>query len=201
MRPNVVVIGGGVLGLSVGRELARRGAGVLMIYPEHRPGMDSASLAAGAMIDAFGELTRRPPDPMDRARLEFRIRSQGGYPEWLGELAEESGRSIFTTRGMFMVGNDVGDDDAGHMARIRQELARYAKPFDEVDPADVPGLNPKGDCRTTEAIFVREDLTVDSRQLLDALSRSVGDRPNVGRIDDRVIGVAPEGDEDRPRCA
>ena len=53
---NIMVIGGGVVGLAIALELSESGANVINVFPRSGDTL-SASRAAGAMLGAFGELS------------------------------------------------------------------------------------------------------------------------------------------------
>lgn len=81
----VVVVGNGSLGLSLGLELARRQVRVAVLGPPHRPG--AASMAAGAMLGAFGEVTAELMNSESgRAKHRLAHRASKLWPEWVGEL-------------------------------------------------------------------------------------------------------------------
>ena len=89
---DVVVVGGGVIGLSISYELLQKGVKVITVFPKSGDA-ESASLAAGAMLGAFGEVTADDVG-MDIEEFEFRLAAQRRYPDWLGGLKETSGREI-----------------------------------------------------------------------------------------------------------
>jgi Glycine/D-amino acid oxidases (deaminating) len=191
---DVIVVGGGILGQSIARELALAAINVLLIYPSDHGG-DSATLAAGAMIGAFGELTARTADFKDRQKLEFRIRAQERHPAWLDSLREESGQEIYTTRGLFMIGNNGGREDRANLKRIKAELDAYDKASEWVEPSDVPGLSPHDSYLAHHALFIRDDLTVDSAQLLSALTAILEASSYNEILDDRVVSIESHGSE------
>jgi glycine oxidase len=183
-----IVVGGGVLGHAVALELARSTANVLLVYPENH-GRDCATLAAAAMIGAFGELTHDSTGEKDRQKLEFRIRSQEMYPAWLDRLRDESKADIFSTRGMFMIANNGGRADRLNLKRIKDELERYYKEHEWVEPTEIPGLDPYEEFQAYQALFIPDDLTIDSNQLLGALAGAFAVQPRAQTLDDRVVSI------------
>lgn len=192
---DVVVVGGGVLGQSIARELARAAVNVLLVYPRNH-GRDSATLAAGAMIGAFGELTHAKADLRDRTKLEFRIRSQELHPAWLDGLREESGVNIFTTQGLFMIANAGGREDRRNLQRIKAELEAYGRRSEWVAPAEVPCLQPHDAYRAHEALFINDDLTIDSADLLAALGRALEANRYSDILHDKVTAINPNERQD-----
>ncbi|MGA0198946.1 MAG: NAD(P)/FAD-dependent oxidoreductase [Prochlorotrichaceae cyanobacterium] len=188
LRPAIVVIGGGALGLSVAYFLGQADLETTLIAPEQTNGV--ASLAAGAMIDAFGEMDQIHSD-LDRLRLEVKVQAQQYYPHWLEQLALESGLPITQQPGMFLIGNNQGADDRLQLQQVRQEMQRYGEGFDTVDPQEVPGLAPHDRYPVQEALFLQGARTVDSAQLLRAIEQATLNRGHYSRLYDRVIEVSP----------
>ena len=68
-----IVIGSGAIGLAVAYALTRRGVRHALVSPTQGTGV--ASLAAGAMVDAFGEMSELASED-DKARLEIEVAAQ-----------------------------------------------------------------------------------------------------------------------------
>ena len=89
MRANtvadVVIAGGGIIGLSLGLELLERGLSVTVI--ERQRAMSSASWAAGGMLAA-----RDPQNPP--ALMPLALRSEELYPDYLARIERLSGRRV-----------------------------------------------------------------------------------------------------------
>src|SRR5690349_7403235 len=89
MRANtvadVVIAGGGIIGLSLGVDLLERGLSVTVI--ERQKAMSSASWAAGGML-----AVRDPQNPPELMPLA--LRSEELYPAYLARIEELSGRAV-----------------------------------------------------------------------------------------------------------
>ena len=96
-----MVVGGGIIGKSIAFELARFSLKVVLIYPKQQNN-DGASLASGAMLGAYGEITADQDTLEERLELEFRLKAQKIYPDWLDQVREASGQEVFTTQGTFI---------------------------------------------------------------------------------------------------
>lgn len=81
---DVIVVGGGIIGLSLARELRKQGATVLVVE-RGEPGRE-ASYAAGGMLANCGDETPGVLQPLATASAEM-------YPEFVHELEDESGIS------------------------------------------------------------------------------------------------------------
>ncbi len=119
---DVAIAGGGIIGLSLGLELRRRGLSVVVI--ERQQAMSSASWAAGGMLAVHD-----PQNPVELLALSQR--SWELYPEYLGRLEYLSGRKVplRTRRAMQYV---MADQGVGEPVTA-EDLAEFA-----------PGLNTGG---------------------------------------------------------
>jgi glycine oxidase len=82
---DVLIIGGGIIGLSLSRELRKQGASVLVVE-RGEPGRE-ASHAAGGMLANCGDETPAVLQTLATASAEM-------YPEFVHELQDESGENI-----------------------------------------------------------------------------------------------------------
>ena len=165
---DVVVVGGGIMGQSIALELVRNHMKTLLIYPEGHD-RDCATLAAGAMIDAFGEMAPTQQTPQDLQKLEFRIRAQEMHPAWLERLGQESEHALYIPQGLFIIANDGGRQDVANIDYIQTLLQAHGKAHEWVAPQNVPGLQPHERYPTHKVLFIPEGFGVDSAQLLSAL--------------------------------
>lgn len=81
---DVLIIGGGVIGLAIAVELKLRGATVTLLCRDFQA---AASHAAAGMLAPQAE--QIPPGPM----LDLCLQSRSLYPEWTRKLEELSGKS------------------------------------------------------------------------------------------------------------
>src|SRR6185312_15224735 len=82
---DVVIAGGGIIGLALGLELQLRGRSVAVL--ERGQAMREASWAAGGMLAV--EDPQNPPALMELARLSGRL-----YPGWLKKIESLSGLGV-----------------------------------------------------------------------------------------------------------
>src|SRR5215207_11628484 len=93
---DVLVVGGGIIGLSCARELARAGKRVEVL--ERLPAGNAASIAAGGMLAPLAEVPAPGPF-LDACRA-----SRDLWPAWVSELSQETGLSIeFDASGTLLV--------------------------------------------------------------------------------------------------
>ncbi|MCB5910457.1 NAD(P)/FAD-dependent oxidoreductase [Streptomyces pinistramenti] len=172
---DVVVVGNGVLGLSLARVLARRGQRVAVLGRPHRPW--AGSTAAGAMLGCFGEVTTSLlASEHGRAKLELGIQAGRMWPQWLAELEEETdGTAVKTAEGTTVILNTIGTaeiDDTNYQA-IRAELTRHSEPFEDIEPADLDWVDADPISRPLKAFHIPGEHAVNSAALLERLESAV----------------------------
>ncbi|MFP5272824.1 NAD(P)/FAD-dependent oxidoreductase [Coleofasciculus sp.] len=185
---DAVVVGGGIIGKSIAFELARSSVRVLLIYPQQQ-NSDGASLASGAMLGAYGEITADQETLEEQLELEFRIKAQKIYPDWIDSVREASKQDIFTTQGTFIIGNSAGDRDRANLKRMKAQLETYNEPHEWVDPEDVPGLDTNNSCPAYQALFIPGEGSVDSHNLLSALEVAIAQHPKGEVLNDKVVKI------------
>jgi len=83
-RSDVLVLGGGIIGLACAREL--RAAGLTVEVVERLPAGSAASFASAGMLTTVADLPREFVDVCREARDE--------WPGFLDALEQESGRAV-----------------------------------------------------------------------------------------------------------
>ncbi len=178
-NPDVVVVGGGVIGLSIAWRLTQRGARVTVVDPA--PGTGASHTAAG-MLAPVTELRYE-----GRELLALNLESARRYPDFVAELEAESGRSAgYRTSGTVQAawdGADLAELRALHGFQqslgVRSRLLT-GRELRELEPALAAGL-PGG-------LLAEEDHQVDSRALVAALLE-VCRRHRVELAADRVASI------------
>jgi len=130
---DVVVIGGGVIGLAIARRLARAGAAVTLLE-RGTPGAEASSAAAG-MLSPLAEAGQ--PGPF----LDLLIRARSEYPAFCEELSSETGIDLgYRDEGTLMLAlRDEDEAELEHrfgwqtqrglnVERLTAEQARSAEP-------------------------------------------------------------------------
>lgn len=160
----ILIIGGGVIGLGIGWQLAKAGASVT-IYEQAEAGR-AASWAAAGMLAPLAEAHTEEPE-----LLKLGCESLARYPKWVRELEVDAGMSIgYRVEGTLIVGLEPDDThQLRHLYASQQDLGldvewltgRAAR---EIEPA----LSP----RVTAAIHCESDHQVDNRLMVKALQRA-----------------------------
>lgn len=161
---DVVVVGGGAIGLAVARALAGEGASVTVL-DRGRPG-EQATRAAGGMLSPLAEA--HGPGPF----LALGVDSLALWPGFAGALEEQTGVALdLRTDGKLLLALDEGA-----AARLREraawiQAAGFAATW--LDPEAVRAREP-GAAAARAALHIEADGQVDNRALGAALTAAAG---------------------------
>jgi glycine oxidase len=162
-RGDAVVIGGGVIGLAVARELARGGAEVVLIE-RGEVGAESSWAAAGMLA---------PQVEANRADEFFRLAaaSRDAYPEFARELEEESGIDIELDRtGTLYLAFTEEDEEECERRLLWQTRAGLR--VERLTAVEVRALEPQVSARVRSALRFPLDGQVENRRLTSALAEA-----------------------------
>lgn len=198
---DICIIGNGVLGLSTAYELLLENPmlHIAIIGPSNRPGC--ASLAAGAMLGAFGEVTKSSFDSKyGQAKLDMAVQSSRMWSDWIEQInvSINAKESLKITPGTFVILNtESSKREDKNFAAIIKALNSYKEPYQEVDPSEIPGLNPIDNCRPLRTIFLPNEGFINPFQVLDTLDSIVRKHQNAVMIDGYVKQLHCHHNEDR----
>lgn len=160
---DILIIGGGVIGLSIARELHRRGVGNITVLEKNRCG-EEASWAAAGMLSPQVEA-----DAND-AFLEFCCKSRDMYPQFAEELLGETGIDIELDRtGTLSVA--FQDEEAIALTRRFEFQKAAGLAVEQLEPTDIARLEPHLSGSVTAALFFPNDWQVENRKLVAALRK------------------------------
>jgi glycine/D-amino acid oxidase-like deaminating enzyme len=163
---------------------------------------NSATLAAGAMLGAYAEITADKNSSLDQLETDFRIRSSTIYPNWLSELGETSNISVKHGLGTFIIANTFGRNDLNNINAIEQQLISNKAPFELVNEKDVPSYYPNQRYLPRKILWLPQEGFVDTISLTAAIDGITETHVNFSHQDahvdrllirfDRVCGVVLE---------
>lgn len=160
----ILIIGGGVIGLGIGWQLAKTDASVT-IYEQAEAGR-AASWAAAGMLAPLAEAHTEEPD-----LLKLGCQSLTRYPQWVQELEADAEMSIgYRVEGTLIVGLEPDDThQLQHLYRAQQDLGLDVTWLTGREAREIePALSP----RVTAAIRCETDHQVDNRLMVKALGRA-----------------------------
>lgn len=161
----VVVIGGGVIGLTVARALVQRSVRDVLLIERVSLGAE-ASFAAGGMLAPQTEANGRDDF------FELACQSRDLYHNFATALREETGIDVeLDTTGTLYLALTEGDLGEIHKRYEWQILADLA--VEKLDPVAVRELEPCVNESVLGALRFPKDIQVENRRLLNALVNSV----------------------------
>lgn len=166
MQTDVLIIGGGIIGLSIARELRRRGAGSVIVLEQGECGREASWAAAGMLSPDVETLAADPFHALCTASRDI-------YPSFAAELLDETGVDIeLDRRGTLDVA--LGDEDGARLlAKCRKQAdARIA--VETLSLEEILKLEPELSSKITIGAFYPNDWQVENRKLLAALARFAG---------------------------
>lgn len=160
-RPDVLVLGGGLVGLSCARELARRGVAV-EVLEARTPGAGASSAGAGLLAPISDWDSVRPV-------VELCKRARDGWRAWLGEIEVESGLGVeYDASGGFLVALDEAENET-----LTAEIAiadAAGEAIHEVPVAAVRGAVPHLSPAARRALHLPGEHRVDNVRAGEALA-------------------------------
>lgn len=156
MGTDIVVIGGGVIGLSIAWHLLAAGARVVVI-DSGEPA--AASSASAGMLAPLTEASQASP------LLDLGVVSLRAYPAFLDALADATGQRVMLCGpGMLRLGR--------HDVVVQQARAR-GMAVETLDRDALRGLEPRLARDLDAAVFTPEEKHVDPRELMAALKAAI----------------------------
>jgi len=179
IAPDVVVAGGGVIGLAIAWQSAVRGLSVVVVDPHSARG---ASWAAAGMLAPVTEVHYG-----EERLLELNLDSRARYPEWAAELIEASGRDCgYAETGTLMVARDADDNSA--LSQLFDFHQRLGLEVERLRGRECRQLEPALAPSTRGGILSPSDHQIDNRALLEALLAAC-ERAGVHIVERRVAHV------------
>ena len=164
MEFEYLIIGGGVIGLSIAREIRVRGAGNVAVIDRGRCGGE-ASWAAAGMLAPNAETHE------EGAFFRLCTDSNALYPDFTAQLFEETGLDIELDRtGTLFLSFGEGDDRAVSEKYEWQRSTGIA--VERLTAEEARKLEPEISVSVRGGLFYPGDWQVENRKLVEALRRS-----------------------------
>lgn len=164
---DLVVVGGGIIGLSVAWEASRRGWEVLVI-DRAEPGSGASSVAAG-MLAPISEAR-----PTEEPLVRFGRESLERYPEFVGALEDATGiECFFQSGGVLLVA--VDRDQLEVLEHEQRNLEALGLEAERLGGRRVLELEPRLNPEIVGGLATRDDRSVDPRRVTRALVRALED--------------------------
>ena len=161
----IAVVGGGIIGLSIGWRLARRGCDVA-VYDKGEAGRE-ASWAAAGMLAPHSEVGFE-----EESFLHLGIEGLRRFPNFLRDLADDSGKTIkLDDRGTMIVG--FHRDDTERIRRLFDFRLTLGLPVQWLNGSEARELEPLLSPKVTGAISLPDDGQVNNRDVVTALREAI----------------------------
>ena len=185
-RQDVIVVGGGVIGLAAAWRLAQQGLSVTVLE-RGRPGGGATHVAAGMLAPVteaeFGE------EPM----LEERLAAARSWPDFAAELAEAGGVDCgYRRNGCLSVALDA--DDVAEIRRHHDFRLELGLSAEWLLPSACRDLEPALSTRTAGGSFTPDDGEVDPRALTTALLAALDPAHVPVHTETEVVAAEVDGD-------
>ncbi|HEV7758464.1 MAG TPA: FAD-dependent oxidoreductase [Acidimicrobiales bacterium] len=158
--PDVVVIGGGAIGLGSAWRLAQRGLDVVVVDPQ--PGSGASGVAAGMLAP----VTEARLGELDLLRLG--LASWERWPDFVAEVEAASGRSVgYRTDGTLVVALDA--DDRAALADLVDRQRSLGLDVEDLQAREVRALEPALAPGVRRGVLAAGERSVDPAALVGAL--------------------------------
>jgi glycine oxidase len=177
--PDVAIIGGGVIGLSIAWRAATAGLSVTVV--EESPGR-GASWAAAGLLAPITEVHHG-----EERVLQLGVASLEMYPSFVAELEDLTGASVaYRSQGTLIVAPNADDLAAlGELYKLQQELGLVSRALKRRDARSFePSLAPA----FRAAWLIEGDHQIDNRALADVLGTACR-MSGVQMITDVAVGI------------
>lgn len=165
---DVIVVGGGVIGLAVARALSDQGITNIIVVERSLPGRE-ASHAAGGMLAAQAEANEND------VLFELSISSRELYPQWAAALLEETGIDVQLERTGTLYLAFTEEDEKESEQRLRWQ-SKKGLAVERLGRNAALELEPGISKHLRSALRFPMDVQVDNRHLITALVSSLSKR-------------------------
>lgn len=164
---DILICGGGVIGLSLACELRKRGAGGVTVLEKNPAcGQESSRAAAGILA---------PQAEADEANNFFRLcaASRDLYPDFAEELFNETGANIELDRAgtLYLA---FTEKDSREIEKRFAWQTKAGLPVERLTATEIRKREPFVSPDVREGLFFPRDWQVENRQLLNALRKFAG---------------------------
>jgi glycine oxidase len=166
-----LIIGGGVMGLSIGWQLARRQEEV-EIFERAAAGKE-ASWAAAGMLAPYSEIGFEDDSYLQLGRLSLAL-----YSQFLQELNEDAKIDLsLEKQGTLYVGIDR--DDRLFLERLFKEIKRKNHQVEWLSGKEAREMEPLLSPRVSRAILIQSETHIQNRMLVASLKKAFQNRGGI----------------------
>lgn len=178
MAQDILIIGGGVIGLSIARELSKKGVSRITVLEKGQVGREASWAAAGILA---------PQAETDRIDDFFRIcaASRDLYPEFAAQLKLETEIDIELDRAGTLY-PAFTDHDLSDIGKRFEWQSAAGLPVEYLSARECRKLEPAISQTVKAGLFFPSDWQVENRKLLTAL-QEFARRTNIGIVENKKV--------------
>jgi glycine oxidase len=163
-RPDYLIIGAGVIGCAIARELALRGAGSIAVVDGGVPGAEASGAAAGVLAVASSRAPRGAVYRLKRASAAL-------FPDLVAALRAETGVDVeYRDRGLLELA--LTERDAGELGALVAKRRADGQSAELLDAAQVRAFEPLVSDEAIGGAFFAGDHALNNARLVTALQQS-----------------------------
>lgn len=182
---HTVVVGGGIVGLSIAWEAGRRGHRITLVDPD--PG-NGATYAAAGMLAPVSELHYR-----EEHLLDLTLRSAELYPDFVDRLTADSGKqSGYQRTGTVVAAVDAADRQT--LADLHRTQLSLGLQSERLSIRQARRLEPMLGPQVTGAFLAAADHQVDPRAMAAALQAALARQHNFSAVRSEAVGLLKDDD-------
>ncbi|WP_026818882.1 glycine oxidase ThiO [Arthrobacter castelli] len=181
---HAIVVGGGIIGLAIAWEAARRGHRITLVDPDPAGG---ATHAAAGMLAPVSELHYR-----EEHLLDLTLASAQLYPDFVDRLTAAAGQPVgYQQTGTMVAAVDAADRQS--LSDLHQAQTRLGLQSERLTTRSARRMEPMLGPQLTGAFLASADHQVDPRAMAAALQTALAGRPDYHRLTARATGVLSMG--------
>lgn len=163
-RPDFLIVGAGVIGCAIARELARRRVGSVVAIDAGEPGAEASAAAAGVLAVSSSRSPRGPVLRLKRASAAL-------FPELGAALRDETGIDVeYRADGLLELA--FSERDARELKAVVDKRRGEGETADWLDARQVREAEPSAAADVQGGAFFPADAAINNTLLVQALRRS-----------------------------
>ncbi len=179
-----IIIGGGIIGLSIGWRLLRQGAEHVEVFETGKAGRSSAAWIAAGMLSPRAEAGFEDMDIYEKG-----LRSMQLYPRFLHELSKDVGEITPAIDRCGTLVCAVNTDQARELERQFEFRKRAGIPVQKLSGYEARDREPLLSTKVTSALWLEADAQINNRKLLLALREAFLKRGGILREGSQVSEI------------
>lgn len=191
-KRDVIIIGNGILGYSTAFALLQKDKNlkITIIGKRHKSG--GATLAAGAMLGCFGEITEKSLDSVyGQNKFDCSLKAKYMWHEWLQKINEESKDDVKINYGTYIIHNNVsGNIDTKNYRKIKENLEKNNEKHENIHFEDIPGISTLENMRSLEAIYIPDENSICAASFLESLHKALKKKQNIDILEEDVRKIS-----------